>query len=355
MSWAEHSFWVPVCPWDRTCTVWASAMARLRFTSLESASGKVIWSQRLVTPVGRLAHFPLRRLAGGNPSYDEGILVCPTTGGVVVAFDPSSQKLQWEYRYHINVTDLIPNPHDWIDEPLYTLEVVRDDAIRWLDSSPTLANGAAILTPRNSNELHCLNMADGSSLETRPRQRAVHWRYRESNGDRRRPHGAGGLRLSDGSPAWAHPVNLPMPAGRGYRNGELYHLPLSTGELATIDLSSGRVIARSQLPAGTAPGNLVSAEGEVILQSVGAVNAFRPTAEVERGVADALSHNAHDPAALAQRGELRLHHGQSEAGLEDLLQSLRERPADRTQSLAAATMLEDLLSLFKVSRQRHAD
>ncbi len=46
------------------------------------------------------------------------------------------------------------------------------------------------------------------------------------------------LRLSDGNPVWREPIEIPMPAGHGFRNGTLYHLPLSTGEMATIDLAA---------------------------------------------------------------------------------------------------------------------
>ena len=77
---------------------------------LEPATGKTIWSQRLVTPLGRLPHFPLRRLAGDNPSYASGILICPTSAGVVAAVDPASRTLLWEYRYAINVAANISDP-----------------------------------------------------------------------------------------------------------------------------------------------------------------------------------------------------------------------------------------------------
>ena len=60
---------------------------------LDPATGKTAWAQRLAVPLGRLPHFPLRRLAGDNPSYASGLLICPTSAGVVAAVDPSSRHL----------------------------------------------------------------------------------------------------------------------------------------------------------------------------------------------------------------------------------------------------------------------
>ena len=160
------------------------------------------------------------------------------------------------------------------------------------------------------------------------------------------------LRLSDGNPVWAQPIDVPMPAGRGYRNGSLYHLPLSTGELATIDLRRGRMITRSRFPANVKPGNLVAADGAVVMQSSSAVLGFRPTAEMEKTLVATLAQNPDDPAALATRGELRLDRGQTAAGLDDLFHSLRQRPERHTEELAVATVLESLRYDFANSRER---
>lgn len=317
---------------------------------LDPATGKTAWSQRLVFPLGRLPHFPLRRLAGDNPSYAGGLLVCPTTAGVVAAVDPSSRTLRWEYRYSINVAQDLPDPRlTWADQPLFTGEDVKT---RWLDSAPTIADESVLLTPRDSDELHCLNLADGTL------------RWKRERGDRlfvaavlegmvvvvgRSTVEA--LRLSDGNPVWEHPIDVPIPAGRGFRNGSLYHLPLSTGELATIDLRRGRMTTRSKFPSNVKPGNLVAADGTVVMQSPSAVLGFRPTAELENSLFATLAHKPDDPAALAARGELRLDRGQTAAGLEDLFHSLGQRRERHTEDLAVATVLESLRYDFANSRQ----
>jgi outer membrane protein assembly factor BamB/predicted negative regulator of RcsB-dependent stress response len=308
---------------------------------LDPSTGKTAWAQRLAVPLGRLPHFPLRRLAGDNPSYASGLLVCPTSAGVVAAVDPSSRTLRWEYRYRINVAEDLPDPRMlWADEPLYT---GIDETARWLDSAPVIAEQSVLLTPRDSNELHCINLGDGTP------------RWKTDRGNRLfiaavldgtvvvvGRSSIEALRLSDGSPVWPEPISISSPAGRGYRNGPLYHLPLASSELATIDLRRGRMITRSRFPAGVKPGNLVAADGAVVMQSSTVVQGFRPTAELERSLVATLAQHPDDAASLAVRGELRLDRGQTAQGMDDLFRSLSQKPERHADDLAVATVLEGL-------------
>ena len=312
---------------------------------IDAATGKRIYTQRLAAPLGRLPHYPLRRLAGGNPSWAAGLLICPITGGVVTAFDPAARTLAWEYRYHVNRPG---DPRDWTDAPLDTGE---DEKSRWLDTAPLIVEGAALLTPRDSDELHCLNLSDGT----------LRWKHSRGNGlflagandgvvcivGR---SGLEALNLKDGSNAWSQSVELGSPSGRGYRSGPFYHLPLATGELATIDLRHGRIVTRTRFETGVHPGNLVSAEGTVLMESAGALEGFRPTAELENSIAQTLEQHPDDASALATRGELRLHRGQADAGLADLTHSVRLQPDSRVQAIAVATVLENLRYDFAGSR-----
>ena len=312
-------------------------------------TGKTIWTQRLVFPLGRLPHFPLRRLAGDSPSYASGLLICPTSAGVVVAVDPSSRTLRWEYRYPINVAGDLPDPRmTWVDQPLYT---AMDESARWLDSAPTIAEHSILLTPRDSDELHCLNLADGTPRWKRERgNRLFIAAVLDGTVVLVGRSSVEALRLSDGNPVWREPIEIPMPAGHGFRNGILYHLPLSTGEMATIDLRRGRLLTRARFPENVKPGNMVAAEGSVVMQSPSTVLAFRATAEFEKSLDNKLALNPDDAAALAARGELRVDRGQTAAGLDDLFHSLRRRPDRRSQDLAIATVLESLRYDFPNSR-----
>ncbi|MGL6196702.1 MAG: PQQ-binding-like beta-propeller repeat protein, partial [Thermoguttaceae bacterium] len=71
----------------------------LRLFVLDAKTGKLIRHQGLVEPGTSIETDWLRRFRGPIPSYSEGILVCPTGAGAVVALDATNGKLLWCYTY----------------------------------------------------------------------------------------------------------------------------------------------------------------------------------------------------------------------------------------------------------------
>ena len=120
-------------------------------------------------------------------------------------------------------------------------------------------------------------------MEARSRQPAVRGGGAGGDGRRRGPLERRGAAAERRKPVWRQPIDVPMPAGRGFRNGHLYHLPLSTGELATIDLRRGRMITRSRFPSNVKPGNLVAADGTVVMQSSSAAPGLPPDGRIREG------------------------------------------------------------------------
>ena len=67
-------------------------------------------------------------------------------------------------------------------------------------------------------------------------------------------------------------------------------------------ISRGRMITRSRLPASVKSGNLVAADGAVVMQSSSTVVGFRPTLEIESKLAAALSQNPDNPGRAGPAG-----------------------------------------------------
>ena len=113
----------------------------------------VVWSQPLAG-AGLPIHQDLRRrLSGSTVSYADGIMVCPTDAGYVVAVDLTRRSLLWGYQDQptSNGPGLpIPRPRRPANQT------------RWLDSAATIATGKVLLTPRTGNDVVCLNLLDGS-------------------------------------------------------------------------------------------------------------------------------------------------------------------------------------------------
>ncbi|MBT5598650.1 MAG: PQQ-binding-like beta-propeller repeat protein, partial [Planctomycetaceae bacterium] len=72
----------------------------IRLCVLDAASGSLIWQQQLAHVDSSVISLDKkRRLAGATPSFADGVLVCPTSAGAIVAVDISARTLLWGYTY----------------------------------------------------------------------------------------------------------------------------------------------------------------------------------------------------------------------------------------------------------------
>lgn len=324
----------PPLPHEGRLYCLAEAKSEIRLVSLipDEKSPRLEWSQSLVM-ADRGVFIAPRRLAGLIPAVSDGLAICPTANGSVVAFDLVQRQLRWGYSYDSTTRRL----HQGADVPN------DEEEGRWLDSNPILVDGHAILTPRDSSELHCINMADGSLKWKRSREQGL---YVAAVIDGRiivvGKSQIVAYALGDGSEVWKERTEIPEPAGRGVRIQAQYLLPLSTGEIATLDLSSGQILGRSKLPDGRLPGNLAVGAGALVSCSVNDVVGFRQLADIEKQVVEQLAANSLDPEALALRGELKLHRGQESEAIDDLRLSLKQSPTSQVKRILAETLLNRL-------------
>jgi outer membrane protein assembly factor BamB len=323
---------------------------------LEQQQPRREWSQLLVAPEIKLPMDLNRRQSGISPSYADGILVCPTEAGAVVAVDLTTQSLLWSYVYGAPSSPDDLNRRRMLQLRGYSnngqVDPPGNDIGRWLDGVPLIAGGRVIVTPRDSTEIHCLNLADGEPL----------WKLARGEGmfvggvadgvvlivERSR---VAGVRLSDGLPAWPQAVPIPMPSGRGLLSDGMFFLPLSTAELLSVDATDGRVVARSRSPTGQCIGNLVGtgngsatagAGGFIISQSVEQIESLPQNETMQAEVAKALEQNAEDAWAFGLRGELALQRGDELAAYRDLKLALSLKPDPRTRELLRSSLMEGL-------------
>ncbi|HUG93549.1 MAG TPA: PQQ-binding-like beta-propeller repeat protein [Planctomycetaceae bacterium] len=311
---------------------------------------RTVWEQRLIYPQQDVGQNPLRRLAGMSPAYDDGIVVCPTMAGAVVAVDVSRRMLLWGYHYETEQPAVAGNRQAMLMAQLrrsgYGVFEFDDDE-RWVDSVPVIADGHVLLTPRDSNELHCLSLVDGTVRWKKPRGQglSIACVYRGSAVIAGRTH-LEAWRLSDGEAVWKAAAPTGMPSGRGVRIDDRYHVPVETGEIVTVELTDGRIVGRSKAPGGQPAGNLVAARGRLIWQTIDSVVALESADTVAERVAEALAKNPDDAGMLALRGELRLHRGDEQGGLADLKTAARLDPMGRAREVLAATFMELLRNDF---------
>ncbi|MGE3314021.1 MAG: PQQ-binding-like beta-propeller repeat protein [Planctomycetaceae bacterium] len=325
----------------------------IRLIVLDSRTGKSVWVQRLMFPDARLQNYPYRRIAGTAPSLSNGILVCPTTAGAVFGIDLDGRKLLWVFRYPTEIVDeSISMRLKDVDEPFLS---EMDEQARWLDGSAMISDGHVLVTPRDSNVLYCLNMTDGSLVWKRPRNESLYvadvYKGRAILVGRSQVEA---VSLADKSLAWRKPVHIPRPNGRGIRHGNMYVVPLETGEIASIDLESGTLHARTKIPGGSV-GNLISVRETIVSQTEELLVGFQSLEASSAQITRKLELNPDDAEALSRRGEIRLHLGQLDQALDDLRRSVKIDPESRGRFVLAAQLLQNLKNDFARHRTSAAE
>jgi len=327
--------------------------------------GRLLWSQPLVRVETNILEDPYRARAGLSPSYADGVLVCPTASGAVVAVDLATRSLLWAYSYqrqgggvmrsHVIVGPFGPQlrGNNWPGG--------------WRDSSVTVAEGCVLLTPVDSDALHGLSLADGQPLwKPIPRQgdlylACVHEGKAVLVGaDRvrafllRRPDSSG-----QAQPAWeGRTISLPegaAPSGRGFLSGGRYYLPLSTAEVAVVDLEAGRIVERIKSRRGTVPGNLVCYRGRVLSQTALGVEMFYEQAAAQTEAQRLLAADANDPVGLRLSGEILLEQGRREEAIAYLRRAADGGTDPRARGLLREALLDALRHDFATYESRVAE
>jgi len=370
----SHSGWFlgPPLPVGQQLLVLVEEKGGIRLDVLDASSGSITWSQPLAEledtrsidkPAGRD-----RRLAGLSPSLAEGVLVCPTGAGAVVGVDIATRSLLWAYRYSQSegtggmVINGVAIQGMNIRRGAGGVMILQGNGERlpqrnrWLDGTPILADGRILLSPKESNELHCLDLRSGRLLWKIPRKPnicvagVVDGRVILVGN-----HSVDAVSLASGERAWPATLELgtSSPSGRGcIARGRLF-LPLDSPEVIEVDLERATIIGRSAARGGHAgfaanaaknpvPGNLIAYRGEVVSQSASSLDVFHQTEPLEKAVETALSKNAEDPWALFWRGQLLLDQGRVVDGIAAIESAHRSAPRRIPQDAVSAAILFSL-------------
>jgi outer membrane protein assembly factor BamB len=345
---AEVFFLGPPLPLAGRLYVLGELKEEIRLYALAAETGDLLWSQQLAVVEQPIHRDAIRRLAGATPSYADGILVCPTSAGAVVAVELATRSLLWGYRYGRE-----QDPTGHMNDPLLRrLSMIRggEPPDGWSDASITLADGRVLVSPVETNEIHCLNLLDGKRIWKQPRADDLYLAcVTQGKVLLVGRHSLRALRLADGAEAWPAQLTLPdaaVPSGRGYLADRLYYLPLSSAEVLVVDVSQGRVVRTVKSRDEVVPGNLFVHQGRVISQSVDGVESFYQLDALRRLVDKRLAERPDDAEALALRGEILIDEGQRRPAIEALRQSYRLAADVRTRKLLRETLLDGLREQF---------
>lgn len=366
---AGSFFLGPPLPLNGQLYVLAEIKGEIRVIALDydGASAKSTWTQQLTFVDAEDSLFdsssrPVRRLSGVSPSYAEGVLVCPTGNDSVVGVDLANRALRWGYQYD-PVATAEPQRFQGRETPAET-----EPGSRWANANATIAEGRVLLTPADSQYLHCLDLLSGNLIWKEPREedlfvacvqrgkamvvgrngvRAYQLASaRKAEGKNQADENAG----PRAEPAWQGRVveypNGGFPTGTGFFNEGRYYLPMSTAEVLVIDVETGTVSEVYKSRRGFVPGNLVCYNGRIISQRAGAVEMFYQRDALRKRVDERLAANPKDPDALAQRGEILWDEGNLKEAIACFRTSLELSDAPNSRTLLREALFEGLRTDF---------
>ncbi|HEX3999574.1 MAG TPA: PQQ-binding-like beta-propeller repeat protein [Pirellulales bacterium] len=371
----------PPLPLDGQLYVLAELQRQITLVVLDAKTGKLEWQQQLVsTEDSNTNGFQdsYRRLTGATPSFADGVLVCPTSAGAVVAVDLATHKLLWGYEYP-------PGPMDQNQQIMAMrfnmmngggLSVPSYAGNRWADSTATIADGHVLITPVEGEQpLFCLSLIDGKLSWRMDRGENVYVAGVQDGKvilvGKRKVQAVSLVDTIPGTTKDASPTPKPiwsvdldparvagadgstmaavgaMPSGRGFLSGGKYFLPLSTAEVVCIDIAQGKLVDRTRSRKGDIPGNLICYKNHVISLGVEALCDFYQLEPLRAQIAAALQKNPDDVVHLALRGDIELNAGQVTNAIRDIRRAYDTDREDKDRAYSRPLLVDAMLAALR--------
>jgi len=334
----------------------------------------LLWNQRLGQPAQTLPEDGVRRFQGCFLAASDGVIICPTNSGAVIAVDLMSHSLLWAYAYgRVSRPSQVPPGGGVIIRPGMPPNMdLGLKANRWHAATPIIASGRVILTAYDSETLDCLDLRTGRLLWSVPRDvndlyvggviqdkvivvgrnqvRAYHLFGEDSQLQRPRVAFEG--------------VVIPTPTGHGAAGKGVYYIPVRpenagrgetpAAEIWAIDVETGTVRSKTaaRLLGNDAElvrfglGNLVFLDNLVITQSAWELAAYPYLEQKRREMDRLLAANPNDPIGLITRGELHLDEGKILEAIRDFDAALQNNPPEEKRMLLREKRYIALTELF---------
>jgi outer membrane protein assembly factor BamB len=222
--------------------------------------------------------------SGSSPSYADGTLVFYIGARQYVAYNLLTRAVSWVYQ--APERELARNGRGMMGvRAVRANDNVNDEiGTHWMDDSIIITSGRVLLTPPESDEIHCINLTDGRLLWSAPRRMCVYLGgVDDGNIVMVGFYNLWKVNLEDAS---AQSVTLPptaasIPSGRGLISQGRYLLPLTSGQILTVDLKTMKKDV-FQLNGKIVPGNLMAWRDTLLSQSIDGL--WRFDQESEKGV-----------------------------------------------------------------------
>lgn len=246
----------------------------------EAANPRVLHSQLLAVPQYDLQQHPVRKHAGLIPSYGQGLIVCPTCDEQILAVSAEDHSVRWAYRYAgtVRLPDL-GAPEPVLAGALSTMHSRSVDLnSRWTDSLPRIVANRVVVTPRDADQLFCLDLQSGRELFRIPRGNsrtvaAVTADYLILSGTR----SLTAFSMQNGEILWQQEIRDGQISGNAAFDDRVVHVPTTAPAIVSFEMSNGRRLLTRTLQSDEIPGNLLSVQGRLFSQNLTSVSLLGST------------------------------------------------------------------------------
>lgn len=292
----------PVADGDDLFAV-AALGEEVRLLALDPASGALKWSQLLAYADTKIDLDVARRWVSTPIAVDQGIIVCPTTVGWLVAVDRVRHSVLWAYRY---LPEEEGERQDAGEEgsALLTPRELND---QWLATPPVMTGSYVVFTPSDGDVLVCLDLTQGRLVWQEDRDDGLYLAgVTQEQAIVVGQSAVTARRLSDGKVAWSHDWDEGLsPNGRSVIVGDQLYVPLSDGTLRLIALASGEETQKlSVWPGQPALGGLVKAGRRLFSYGSHGLQMFDEQPGVLAEIQELKAANPDDEPALIREAEL---------------------------------------------------
>ncbi len=329
---------------------------------------ELLWVQNLGRANSPIKQDSLRRIQSSFMASSDGVIVCPTNSGALIAVDINARSLLWAHTYNAGEPrgEIGPGGGGMGRRP-FPGNGVAGQALpneRWRASNPIIINGRVVMSAYDSDQVQCLDLRTGKMLWTVNRQvddmyvggvvagnvvivgrntvRAI-----KLIGDKDEKTGR-----EKAVAAWKEPLKIGQPSGHGVTSKDgLYYLPVigdpdkpDSNIPAVWAINADTGIAKAKTPfrrkeanSGIAQdprlslGNLLFHDGMMFSQSATEISAF-PLIEIKkREMAKILLENPNNPDGLTSSGELLLDEGKLNEAIVEFKKAEANKPGESTQ------------------------
>jgi outer membrane protein assembly factor BamB len=359
---AEVQFLGPPLVIDDRLYLLGELADEIRLYALDAMSGKLEWSQRLVrVRLGmQFSGGAPHRRRGLSPSFADGVLVCPTDTGAIVAVSLADRALLWQRDY-----DVVPDKQPLalmnraFLNPMSGTDGLRAyfDQLGFSDNQALIRGDTVLVAPRSAGKVFALGLRDGLVRWSTPVPGGLAWGgVTDQLAIVITPQGLVALDLATGEPRWPDNVlRTSSPSGRGFLAGDSYYQPTSQGELLVVDVATGSVRERLRTQDGRPLGNLVAFGGVVVSQRPDSISAFHDLDSLEVRVARLLRDEPDNLETRRIQGGLLIAKGELARGIDVLTPLYAAAPQDdRLRETLVDAAMQLLARDFPAERSRMA-